>query len=108
MLLYEAPVAVAFYVETTFYSYKSGVYACPVGFAVARSRVNHAMLLVGQDEEGNYIVKNSWGTTWGVNGFATISASADCGLSAYVYSVSFVFGWQLALSLFALAFLFVI
>jgi hypothetical protein len=41
--------------------------------------------LVGMDCNGNYIIKNSWGTSWGDGGFATIDAANDCGLSAFVY-----------------------
>ena len=39
------------------------------------------------DCDGNYVIKNSWGTSWGQSGFATIDVNNDCGLSAYVYSV---------------------
>lgn len=34
-------------------------YACPVSFEVAMARVNLSMVLVGQDDLGNCIVKNS-------------------------------------------------
>jgi hypothetical protein len=95
ILLYESPLAVAYYVENSFYNYKSGVYSCPVNSSSAYARLNHAMLLVGQDENGNYILKNSWGTTWGVQGFVTISAAADCGISAYVYSINFLWSGNL-------------
>jgi aminopeptidase C len=45
------------------------------------------MELVGMDANGDYVVKNSWGTTWGDGGFVTISAASDCGLTAYVYQL---------------------
>lgn len=35
--------------------------------------------------DGDYIIKNSWGTSWGESGFGTVLASRDCGLSAFVY-----------------------
>ena len=76
-----------FYAETTFSKYKSGIYSCPVNFETALGRINHAVLIVGQDDSGNYIIKNSWGTTWGNQGYAIINSAADCGLSAYIYSI---------------------
>lgn len=30
---------------------------------------NHAMLVVGYDEQGNWILKNSWSKFWGNNGY---------------------------------------
>ena len=54
----------------------------------AYANINHAVELVGVDcSTGNYIIKNSWGTSWGDGGFATIDTTADCGLSAFVYSI---------------------
>ncbi|EAR86160.1 papain family cysteine protease (macronuclear) [Tetrahymena thermophila SB210] len=40
--------------------------------------INHAVLAVGNDEQGNYIIKNSWGTTWGVNGYMILQAGETC------------------------------
>jgi C1A family cysteine protease len=66
-------------------SYSSGIFSsCP---ANAYQFVNHAVLLIGFDINGNWIIKNSWGPEWGENGFATISVSNDCGLIKYVYSL---------------------
>ena len=47
-------------------SYKSGIYrGCGVNY-----NVNHAMNIVGVNvEEGYWIVRNSWGTWWGDNGY---------------------------------------
>ncbi|KAK9050870.1 hypothetical protein SSX86_010288 [Deinandra increscens subsp. villosa] len=51
-----------------FMFYKEGIYTGPCGTNLA-----HAMLLVGYDEtpEGQkyWIVKNSWGTEWGEDGY---------------------------------------
>jgi len=34
--------------------------------------LDHGVLAVGYDTSNNWLVKNSWGTTWGVNGFITL------------------------------------
>jgi cathepsin L len=80
-ILSYAPVAAAMYVEAGFYRYSSGVYTgCP-DYDTSVANLNHAVVIVGYDENGNYIIKNSWGTGWGENGFATISKDFDCGLA---------------------------
>ena len=86
-LLERGSLVVAFAVESTFYSYSSGVYSCPLNASAAYAGINHAVELVGMDCNGNYIIKNSWGTTWGDGGYATIDAANDCGLAAFVYSI---------------------
>lgn len=61
-------------------------------------QANHAVLIVGWDDTlthagstpGGWIVKNSWGTDWGTNGFFTIAyGSANIGKYA-----SFIYAWQ--------------
>jgi len=42
--------------------YSSGEFNDCVPFKYA---ANHSALLVGYTSEGNWIVKNSWGTNWG-------------------------------------------
>ncbi len=64
-LLGRGSLVVAIYAEANLYAYSSGVYSCPVGFSTAFSSINHAVELVGMDCSGNYIIKNSWGTSWG-------------------------------------------
>ncbi len=76
-----APIAVAMFANAGFMSYTSGIYSgCPP-YATSKGSVNHAVILVGYDSNGNYIVKNSWGTSWGENGYATVSATNDCAFS---------------------------
>ena len=80
-----APVAAAIYSNDAFQAYSTGVFTgCPSN-AESRTKVNHAVIIVGYDSNGNYIIKNSWATTWGQNGYGVVSKDADCGLSAYVY-----------------------
>lgn len=81
------PVINYFMVSNDFYYYSGGIYkstACSV------TTVNHAMLIVGYDWNAKFwIIKNSWGTWWGENGYARVSMSVDgtsgeCGM--YLYS----------------------
>lgn len=64
-LLTLAPVGALIYASSGFMSYSSGIYSgCP-SFSSSYNNINHAVIIVGYDSNGNYIVKNSWGTTWG-------------------------------------------
>lgn len=44
-------------------------------------------MIVGYTADGHWIIKNSWGTAWGDNGFAIIDKDADCGLKYRVYEL---------------------
>ena len=61
---------------TNWGSYRSGVFnGCGT-----KLRMNHAVLAVGYDNNGNWIVKNSWGSNWGERGYITIAAGNTCGI----------------------------
>lgn len=61
-------------------AYESGVFDnCTPG-----APIDHSVLLVGFTEDGDYIIKNSWGTYWGDDGYMTIKGSNDCGIKTYV------------------------
>lgn len=83
--VYQQPVSVAFQVVDDFGGYTSGVYSstsCQNG----PSDVNHAVLAVGYgtDDSGMdyWIVKNSWGTDWGDQGFFKIQRGVNmCGIA---------------------------
>ena len=62
------PVSVAVYASSAMQSYRSGVFnTCGNG------GINHAVNLVGWDDAGQYwIMRNSWDSTWGENGFMRI------------------------------------
>jgi C1A family cysteine protease len=69
--LQTGPVVV--YIEAdrrSFQSYKSGVLNDPDCFA--GGRINHAVTAVGYTDNA-WIVRNSWGTTWGDSGYVLIS-----------------------------------
>lgn len=87
VLLASGPVGALIYANTGFQSYSSGVYSgCSTDFTSSYSKINHAVVIVGYDSNGNYIIKNSWGTSWGTNGFGIVSKDADCALSAFAFS----------------------
>jgi C1A family cysteine protease len=84
-LIANGPVGAAVYANTGFTTYSSGTYSgCP-SFTSSYGSINHAVIIVGYDASGNYIIKNSWGTSWGDSGFGVVSKDADCALSAWVY-----------------------
>jgi C1A family cysteine protease len=80
------PVTTYYHVLDNFYDYSSGCYNYDTDEAP-----NHAMLIVGWDDSqcggtGAWIVKNSWGPGWGIDGYAYIAYGA-CGIgegSVYV------------------------
>ena len=53
--------------------YKSGV------FSNCRTGLNHGVTLVGV-KDGNWWIKNSWGPSWGENGFVRLAAGNTCGV----------------------------
>jgi xylem cysteine proteinase len=61
------PIVVAVYVDNNFMAYKSGVFnGCP-----PNSDPNHAVVAVGYgtvNGKNVWIIRNSWGSNWGVNG----------------------------------------
>jgi len=82
---------------SSFIYYKSGVYddhnCCQKG-------VDHAVLLVGygRDKKTNedyWILQNSWGTSWGENGFIRLkktSSSSGPGMCHIAYRPAMIFG----------------
>ncbi|RUS75039.1 hypothetical protein EGW08_017220 [Elysia chlorotica] len=82
------PVAVGFEVYDDFMSYKSGVYhhAFLSHPFEPFELTNHAVLVVGWGEVNSdryWIVKNSWGSTWGIDGYFWIRRGTDeCGIES--------------------------
>ncbi|HYC20948.1 MAG TPA: C1 family peptidase [Candidatus Bathyarchaeia archaeon] len=69
-----------------FMTYGSGVYHKVATLPNGQPNVQvggHIMLVVGYDDtQGCWIVKNSWGKTWGANGFCSI-AYGECNIDTY-------------------------
>ena len=70
----KGPVTVAFIVVKSFYSYKSGVYYdADCTWNSPNYAGGHAVVVVGygtDPKDGDYwIVRNSWGTGWGNQGY---------------------------------------
>lgn len=79
------PVSIAFQVAHDFQHYKSGVYdgVCET----SPSSVNHAVVAVGYGQmpaggKPYWTVRNSWGTSWGIDGYFKIKRGVNkCGLA---------------------------
>lgn len=51
--------------------------------ATGWDRLNHAALLVGIDQNQNWIVKNSWGRYWGELGYIRLQAGEMCSICLF-------------------------
>jgi hypothetical protein len=80
------PIGVAVYVDSYFQAYSSGIFN-----RNASGQPNHAVVLVGWNDTGNYwILKNSWGPGWGENGYMRIAY----GSQMVGYAANYVTGYQ--------------
>ena len=67
------PLTVAVNATSAFQSYSSGVFN-----ENASGGINHGVTLVGWDDaDGAWIIKNSWGTGWGMNGYMRIAYGSN-------------------------------
>ncbi|KAL4504248.1 hypothetical protein ABPG72_021086 [Tetrahymena utriculariae] len=71
-----SPVSVAI-VASNLSMYSSGVYN---NCNPSNIKLNHAVLAVGYDTKGNWIIKNSWGTYWGESGYFLLAPNNTCGI----------------------------
>lgn len=99
-ILTHGPVDAAVYVTSAFDAYDGGVFedgltTCPdtYGQGCAYTPTNHAIALVGWDDgdadtPGHFILRNSWGTGWGEDGYMRIAydaARVACSVSYLTY-----------------------
>merc|ERR1711991_308838 len=71
-----SPVSVAIEADQmAFQMYSGGVITSGCG-----SNLDHGVLAVGINSDGSIKVKNSWGSSWGVNGYVNI-ATNQCGIT---------------------------
>jgi len=79
------PVSVALCVNNAFRAYTGGIFDGP-----SCTDINHAVTLVGwndsQGSEGVWILRNSWGTNWGEDGYMRI----EYGVSQIGYAACYV------------------
>eukprot|EP01105_Mastigella_eilhardi_P000902 TRINITY_DN1110_c0_g1_i1.p1 TRINITY_DN1110_c0_g1~~TRINITY_DN1110_c0_g1_i1.p1 ORF type:complete len:333 (+),score=104.07 TRINITY_DN1110_c0_g1_i1:84-1082(+) len=83
----KGPVSVAIDVLDSFVDYHSGVYYEP---NCTMTNLIHEVLAVGMGHDNisgmdYYIVKNSWGTDWGMDGYIWMAANRvnNCGIASY-------------------------
>lgn len=77
------PVSIAYDCEDDFLSYSSGIYSSKTCKGSVDD-VNHAVVAVGYGRENGmdyWLVKNSWGTGWGIKGYFKIQRGVNmCGI----------------------------
>lgn len=42
-------------------------------------------MIIGINQDGSWIIRNSWGTDWGMGGYITLQSGNSCGITNYVY-----------------------
>ena len=81
------PVTVMFKITPNFFSYRDGVYQGSANCESDSNTINHALLVIGFGTDNSgvdyWLVQNSWGTSWGLSGFAKISRGKNmCGIAS--------------------------
>jgi C1A family cysteine protease len=82
-LLNQGPLTVGIDGSENLQSYSSGIYDAPC------AEDNHAVILVGyanksDKSDGYLLVRNSWGTKWGENGYVRVALNSDNNYSCFV------------------------
>jgi C1A family cysteine protease len=87
--LMNGPASISLHVGDSFRAYTSGIY----NDATCETAVNHAVQSVGWGSDqasglNYFIVRNSWGPTWGENGYIRIAeTNTDLGICGMLYRV---------------------
>ena len=88
--LQTSPTVFYFMADSTFQNYRGGIYTP----TTCTNNINHAMVIVGYEDptptttSPYWRIKNSWGTSWGEQGYARIQMMGDntpgrCGMYQY-------------------------
>jgi len=77
------PISVAIHAGASFQHYKDGIYSDP---DCVNGKLNHGVLVVGYnktvEDEAYWIVKNSWGAKWGMDGYIHMKMGENsCGIA---------------------------
>ena len=76
IIYFHGPAVAIFKIFNDLYSYRGGVYAHEYG----EFEVYHAVLVIGWDDDIEaFIAKNSWGESWGEDGFIKVAYSEVVG-----------------------------
>jgi hypothetical protein len=82
---YGAAVSYIYASDTALGNYDNGVFS-----GCTSTEINHAILVVGYGTDTGkdfWLVRNSWGTGWGANGFIKIlCGNGQCGIGAFCYA----------------------
>lgn len=83
--LLDGPISVYIAVPSTFKYYAGGVYNDPDCLIGDKANLVHIVLLVGWGKDAEFgeywIIKNSWGNLWGIDGYMYLSNEQDlCGI----------------------------
>ena len=83
--LNHGPVVTTLTVYEDFEAYTSGVYKHTTGSALG----GHAVSIVGYDDvKSAWLVRNSWGTEWGMDGFIWVSYDDNSGVGDETWSLN--------------------
>jgi len=85
IVTYGAVVSYLNVTDRAFENYANGIYS-----GCTSKSINHAVLVIGYGVENGkkyWLVKNSWGTTWGIDGtFKILRGNNECGIGMYCYA----------------------